>query len=110
TLQRLVTNFADTSRRKRLDLVLHTGHDADAFQAATSRAAMQDLVTLSPHPSRGKRLALVLHTGHDADAFQAATSRAAMQDLVTGSPNLVLMLEGRDTLDQMTAQVQALTL
>jgi hypothetical protein len=72
TLQRLVTNFADTSRRKRLDLVLHTGHDADAFQAATSRAAMEDLVT--------------------------------------GSPNLVLMLEGRDTLDQMTAQVQALTL
>lgn len=70
TLQRLVTNFADTSRRKRLDMVLHTGHDADAFQA----------------------------------------DRAALQDLVTGSPNLVLLLEGMGTLDEMSIQVQVLTL
>ena len=70
TLQRLVTNFADNSRRKRLDMVLHTGHDADSFQA----------------------------------------DRASVQDLVTGSPNLVLVLEGMGTLDQMTATVQALTL
>jgi hypothetical protein len=70
TLQRLVVNFADTSRSRPLHLILHTGHDADAFPEG----------------------------------------RAAIEDLVVGSPNLVLMLEGRGTLDEMTMLVQTLTL
>jgi hypothetical protein len=47
TLTQLVTNFADTSRRKPVHLVLVTGHDESAFQK--SAPLFEDLVVNSPN-------------------------------------------------------------
>lgn len=46
-LQQLLRNFADTSRRRPADLVLHTGHDESAFME--SAFLFSDLVVNSPH-------------------------------------------------------------
>lgn len=46
-LQRLVINFGHTARDRPVHLVLHTGHDSDAFQA--SAPLFEDLVLNSPN-------------------------------------------------------------
>jgi hypothetical protein len=46
-LNRLVINFADTSRLRPVDLVLHTAHDESSFQAGV--ALYEDLIVNSPH-------------------------------------------------------------
>ncbi|MGH9215139.1 MAG: hypothetical protein ACRDZS_02705 [Acidimicrobiales bacterium] len=57
--------------------------------------------------SRRRPVHLILHTGHDADSFQ--TDAPIVEDLVVNSPNLVLILEGRSTLAEMTGLIPALT-
>lgn len=47
TLRGLVTNYADKSRSKPVHLIIHTGHDAGAFQAAAPQ--FESLVLTSPN-------------------------------------------------------------
>jgi hypothetical protein len=47
TLQRLVVNFADTSRLRPVDLILHTSHDESSFADASPH--FEDLVLHSPN-------------------------------------------------------------
>lgn len=71
-----------------------------------SRALLLKLVHNFSDFSRSHPVQLILHTGHDAGAFQP--SAHLFEDLVVNSPNLVLMLEGANSLADLTARVPAI--
>lgn len=64
---------------------------------------LQRLVTNFTDHSHTKPLHLILHSGHDERAFQQAAH--LFENLVLNSPNLVLMLEGAETLAGLTARI-----
>jgi hypothetical protein len=71
-LTRLVANYGDRSRSRPVQLVLHTGHDSDAFQR--SAPLFEDLVLQSAPPGWAglfydERLVLVLEGGDSLAAM-----------------------------------------
>ena len=81
-LNRLVTNLLDTSGRRELVLILHTGHDEPgAFRRAAS--LFSDLV---------------MNTGS-----------SSFFGVVLGPDNLVLMIEGAPSLTDMTSRIPTIT-
>jgi hypothetical protein len=81
-LNRLVTNLGETSGKRELVLILHTGHDQPgAFRRAAS--LFSDLV---------------MNTGS-----------SSFFGLVFGPDNLVLMIEGAPSLTEMTGRIPTIT-
>lgn len=86
-LARLMLNFGDTRRLRPVHLVLHTGHDADAFQS--SAPLFEDLVLNSPN------LVLMLEGQPSLASISAAVPLLAAshgQPDATGTPRIAQVM------------------